>query len=239
MSVRRLACIAALLGATTAHAETSYELWPEFDAYVSLNARTRAYLLATTTRIDQEATRGAPLDPVSEGTIGAHLDVSITPTLRRALLEEDWGRNRYLWVRIGYQRARSFGNADVVSEFRESRAVFELNGRTPPLAGALEWVSRIRLDARDRNGENSNLYRLRLGVERQYALRGRPAIPYATAETIYDTRYDGWKQQRYQLGVEFGLDAKWRLDPYLEARNDRRSEPSRVYALGLALKYFH
>jgi hypothetical protein len=28
------------------------------------------------------------------------------------------------------------------------------------------------------------------------------------------------------------------MEPYLEMRVDRRSEPARVYALGLAFKYF-
>lgn len=63
-------------------------------------------------------------------------------------------------------------------------------------------------------------------------------MPYATAETIYDTRYSEWKQQRYQLGMELGLTESWRVEPYLEMRVDRLSEPARVYALGLAFKYF-
>lgn len=237
-SVRRFAAVAAILGATAAHAESSYEFWPELDAFLTLNSRARVFLLATTTRVDQEGRRGFPLDPVTDGTLGAHLDFSLTPSLRKGLLEQDWERNRYLWMRIGFQHARSLRDADATSEFRENRGVFELSGRTPTLGGGVALYSRLRWDLRDRNDEHSNLYRVRLGIERPFDLLGRAAVPYATAETIYDTRYSEWKQQRYQLGMELGLTERWRMEPYLEMRVDRRSEPARVYALGLAFKYF-
>jgi hypothetical protein len=64
-------------------------------------------------------------------------------------------------------------------------------------------------------------------------------IPFANAETFYDTRFDTWNRQRYQVGVEVELNRAWRMEPSLYRQNDSRSEPSRVNALGLALKYFH
>jgi hypothetical protein len=175
---------------------------------------------------------------VTDGTLGVHLDYSLTPSLRKGLLEQDWERNRYLWVRIGSQRARSLGDADATSEFHENRGVFELSGRTPTMPGGVALFSRLRWDLRDRNDERSSPYHARLGAERPFDLLDRTAVPYATAETIYDTRYSEWKQQRYQLGMEVGLTESWRVEPYLEMRVDRLSEPARVYALGLALKYF-
>lgn len=45
--------------------------------------------------------------------------------------------------------------------------------------------------------------------------------------------------ERYQLGVEIELNAKWRLEPSYYRQNDDRSEPSRINAPGLVLKYFH
>lgn len=237
-AVRRIAAVAAILGATAAHADTSYEFWPELDAYLTLDSRARVFLLATMTRVDQEGRRGLPLDPAIDSTLGVHLDYSLTPALRKGLLEQDWERNRYLWVRIGYQHARSLGDADAGSEFREHRGVLELNGRTPQGPGGVALYSRLRWDLRDRNDERSSLYRVRLGAERPFDLLGRAAVPYVTAETIYDTRYSEWKQQRYQLGMELGLTTRWRVEPYLEMRDDRRSEPARVYALGLSFKFF-
>jgi hypothetical protein len=189
-------------------------------------------------RSDQEGRRGIPLDPAVDGTLGVHLDYSVTPTLRKALVDQDWERNRYLWVRVGYQHARSLGDDTASNSFRENRGVFEINARTPPTVAAVEVFSRLRMDLRERNGDRSNLYRIRLGLERPFRFHGHPVTPYVTAESIYDTRYDEWKQQRYQVGAEVGLSATWRVDPYIEVRDDRRSEPARVYALGLAFKYF-
>lgn len=81
---------------------------------------------------------------MTDGTLGVHLDYSLTPSLRKGLLEQDWERNRYLWVRIGYQRARILGDADATSEFHENRGVFELSGRTPTMPGGVALFSRLR-----------------------------------------------------------------------------------------------
>lgn len=237
-AARRFAAVAAILGASAAHAESTYEFWPEMDAYLTLDSRTRVFLLATMTRVDQEGRPGITFDPATDSTLGVHIDYSLTPTLRAGLLEQDWERNRYLWVRAGYQHARSLGNGDAASEFRENRGVFEISGRTARTAGGVALFSRLRWDLRDRGGERSSLYRVRLGIERPFDLLGRAAVPYANAEAIYDTRYSEWKQQRYQFGMELSLTEKWRMEPYLEIRDDRRAEPSRVYALGLTFKYF-
>lgn len=233
--VHCVACVALLFTGTAARPETRHEFWPEFNAFLRLDERTRVFLLATTTLADFEAESASATD----GTIGVHVDYSLTPAFRPDLLQQDWARNRYLWARVGYQNVRSFGDADGSSGFREHRGIFELSGRTPPLAGELEWFSRVRWDLRDINSENSSLYRLRLGVERQFKVRGHAAVPYLTAEAVYDTRYDDWKQLRYQTGVEVSLTEAWRVDLYVEARNDLISEPARIRALGAVLKYFH
>jgi len=230
----------ALLALTAArvHAETSREFWPEFNAYLKLDPRARLYLLANYTYPEansQSAIKGPPL----EGVVGAHLDYSLLPVLRPDLHEQDWTRNRYLWVRAGYQYSHSTSAADAGSSYRENRGVFEMTGRTPPLTGQLEWVGRARWDWRNRNGANSSLYRLKLGAERQFDLRGHAAVPYVTAEAIYDTRSSSWDQQRYQVGSEFALDEDWRIEAYLESRNFSHSQPDRVLGFGLVLKYFH
>lgn len=231
---RAVACAALLSVGTAARPETSRELWPEFDAYLKLDERARVFLLATTTATESDAGSVAATD----GTVGVHLDYSLTPAFRPDLVRQDWARNRYLWTRVGYQYVHGLGGADTGGGSRERRGVFEMNARTPPLVGELEWVSRIRWDLRDRNGETSSLYRLRLGVERQFNVQGHAAVPYLTGEVIYDTRFNEWKQLRYQAGVEVSLDEAWRIETYLEARNDKVAEPTSVRALGVALKYY-
>ena len=226
------------LTAARVHAETSREFWPEFNAFLKLDARARVYLLANSSYPEANEQLAIKRQPL-EGVVGAHLDYSLMPVLRPDLREQDWARNRYLWVRAGYQYSHSTSAAEAANSYRENRGVFEMTGRTPPLAGQLEWVARARWDWRNRNGTNSSLYRLRVGAERQFDLRGHAAVPYVTAEAIYDTRSNSWDQQRYQVGSEFAIGDNWRVEPYFEQRTYSHSEPARVLGFGLVLKYFH
>jgi hypothetical protein len=230
---------ALLLSCAAACAETSREFWPEFNAYLQIDEQARWYFKATTTHGQPDDGSSARIGAATEASVGAHLDYALSPRLRPQLLEQDWARNRYLWARIGYERLQSASGAPADNQFHENRSILEVTARTAPLAGGLEWVGRAHWDWRNRDGRNSSLYRLRLGVERSFDVDGHAVVPYATAETIYDTRQSSWSQRRYQLGVEFAMNAAWRIEPYLEARNYQQSQPARVRALGLVLKYFH
>jgi len=64
-------------------------------------------------------------------------------------------------------------------------------------------------------------------------------VPYAQAEVFYDTRYDIWNRQLYQLGAEIELSKHWRVEPYLARQNDSRSSSGNVDRMGLVLKYYH
>jgi hypothetical protein len=246
-SVKRdftLGALGALCGALLAWAalpaaaEERNEFWPALDAYFTLGQSTRLYLAATGTWAEKTQTSTGTMR-YEDAYLGAHLDVTLAPLLRPELAKGDWHRARYLWTRIGYSYSRSLGDAEASDPFRERRGILELSGRTPPLAAGLELVSRIKWDARDVSGRHSNRYRLRLGVEKSLLLAGRAVVPFANAETFYDTRYDTWNRQLYQAGAEIELDRSWRLEPSLYRQNDSRSEPSRVNVFGLALKYFH
>jgi len=190
------------------------------------------------TRAEESQTTGGTTQ-YQDAAVGVHLDLTLTPVLRRSLAQGDWQRNRYLWTRIGYRYGRSAGDAESSERFREHRGVFELTGRTAPLAGDLEFVARVRWDAREVNDRHSDRYRLRLGVERSLKLGGRAVVPFGNAENFYDTRYDTWNRQRYQMGAEFEINRNWRIEPSLIRQNDSRSEPAHINALALALKYFH
>jgi hypothetical protein len=233
-----LACAAALaVRAVPAPAAESDQFWPEVDAFVGLGDRTRLFLLATGSIADPAGGDGGT--QFQDMQLGVHLDVTLAPRLRPQLLKGDWHRNRYLWMRIGYRYGRSLGSADDSNPYRENRGIFELTARTQPLAAGLEVIGRFRWDARDVDDHYSNRYRLRLQVEKAFDWSGRAVVPFANAETFYDTRFDTWTRQRYQLGAEFELDQSWRLEPSLYRQNDSRSEPARVNALGMVLKYFH
>jgi hypothetical protein len=229
---------ALLLACTATLAETSREFWPEFNAFLKINERARWFLQASGTHGQPDDGSSDRVSSATEVQIGAHLDYALTPVLRAQLRELDWARNRYLWTRVGYQRLQSASGAPPESQFQENRGILEMTARTPPLAGELEWIGRAHWDWRNRNGQNSSMYRLRLGVERSFDVGGHVVVPYVTAETIYDTRHSSWSQQRYQLGAEVAINATWRVEPYLEARNYQQSQPSQVLALGLVLKYF-
>jgi hypothetical protein len=82
-------------------------------------------------------------------------------------------------------------------------------------------------------------FRYRLGIEREILVGGVVTVPYAQAEVFYDTRYDIWNRQLYQLGAEIELSKHWRVEPYLARQNDSRSSSGNVDRMGLVLKYYH
>jgi hypothetical protein len=235
--IARLAAIVLTCLAVAAPAAESNQFWPELDAYFNLGERTRLFVLGTASVYDPPGSAGST--QFQDMQLGVHLDVTLAPLLRPDLLKGDWQRNRYLWMRIGYRYGRSLGGIEDTDPYREQRAIFELTGRTAPLAAGLELVGRFRWDARDFNDDYSNRYRFRFQLEKAFQLDGRALVPFANAETFYDTRFDTWNRRRYQVGAEFELSRAWRIEPSFSRQNDSRSEPARVNALGLVLKYFH
>jgi hypothetical protein len=136
---------------------------------------------------------------------------------------------------VGYQLSGDLGDVDDRSV--EHRGVLELTARVPA-PWELWLVHRGRVDLRDVDGERSARFRYRLGIEREFAVRGIALVPYAQAEVFYDTRFDAWNRQVYQAGVEVKLSERWRVEPYYLRQEDSRSSPAHVDALGLVLKYY-
>ena len=231
----RTAFLALLLCAGgAAQAETRNEFWPELDAYLKMSDRVRMFLLASMTSAS-ERHNAAGVTAYQDSELGAHLDITLTPIFRPALMNADWERDRYLWMRVGYARLGALRDSPDSSD--ENRGIFELNARHPLPPSA--WIfGRFRWEARDIEGQHSNRYRIRLGAERELTWFERVAVPYVTAETFYDTRYDQWNRQEYKIGAEIAIDDRWRIEPYFARRNDQRSEPAHVNAIGLALKYY-
>jgi len=223
-----LALLAFALPTAQARADDRQrEFVPEFDAFVTLSNRTRLFLLGDVT---SNQTKGT-----SEAEVGAHLDVSLMPVLRPHLGEADWARNRYLWTRIGYVVLTSPDNR--ASGPTERRGILEITGRVP-LPNDIWLVNRGRVDLRYIDGESSQRYRLRVGIEREFSAGGRAIVPYAQAEAFYDTRYDAWSRQLFQAGAEAEFTKQWRIEAYYARQNDTRPSTSSIDRVGLVLKYY-
>jgi hypothetical protein len=234
---RRLPLVVALtLAGVPLHAgDTQTEVWPEAQAFIKLGERVRLHLLADVWYAPLSWTPDETASD-SEAETGIHLDLTLKPIGRPRLRTRNWERERYLWARVGYDYLWAPG--DPAEPSHENRGIVELTGRAP-LPGRLWAINRARVDLRDKNGTHSTRYRERLTLERELPLFGLEAIPYASAEVLYDTRYDAWSEQRYQVGLEMVLDKRWRLEPYYLRKEDQRSDPPHTNAFGLIVKYYH
>lgn len=190
------------------------QFWPELDGYFKIDDQTRTFLRASATRAE-DADEGDYDPRFKDVTLGAHLDFTLRPFLRKGLQEEDWERNRYLWIRVGYNYIEN--HRDNGGSFHEDRGIVELSLRQP----LLDWLSlteRLKWDLRDIDGSYSNRYRVRFGLESSVQVFGHATAPYARAEFYYDTRFDTWNREKYQLGMEFTLTPHWRIKPSWHAR---------------------
>lgn len=225
-----VACGIAALAAPMLLNARDLEFVPELDAFVQLTDVTRLYF-------DSQATTAQP-DGVTEAELGSHLDITLTPILRKKLREADWERDRYLWVRVGYE---VFGSPDDQGKGpTEKRALAEMTGQAPIWSSLNIWlVSRVRIDFRDIGGAFSKRYRYRLGIQQEIALSGgKSLVPYLQGEILYDTRYNTWNRRIYQVGLEIKLASTWRIEPYFSRQFDSRSPSSNVDQVGLQLKIY-
>jgi hypothetical protein len=222
------ACV-TLAQPVRAQDERQSETVGEVNAYVRLSDRFRLFTAASVT---QSLTEG-----VSDGELGAYLDVlSLTPVFPQ-LLDIDAARNRYIWGRVGYAFGGIHEGLRLRDGYSETRIVAELTGRYPFAIGF--WVvTRGRIDMRTLSGERSDRYRIRLGVEKEYTVLGRAVVPYVNAEFLYDTRFDAWNRQIYQVGVEITLNESFRIEPSYAFQIDTEVEPTRLDRVGIALKYY-
>jgi hypothetical protein len=231
-----LLCGGALQAAPAwADDSTSYEFWPEISAYVGLGERSRMMFSAAGTRA-MEASLDNRILSVQDAQFTLNLDHTLAPILRRDVPQAEWSKNRLLWARLGYEYGTSTRSS--VDSFRSNTGIVELNARYP-MEGTLWLTSRLRVDFRDINGEASKRYRVRAGAEWDTSVLEHPIAPYASIETLYDTRYDKWSRVTLKAGLETPIGGAWRLEPYLALQLNRpNDELSRVLGLGLTLKVY-
>jgi hypothetical protein len=214
---------------------TSYEFWPELNAYKPLSERSRLMLSAAGTRA-MEATLDNRILAVQDAQFTINFDYTLAPVLRRDVPEAEWSKNRLLWTRLGFEYGTSGPSGD--DAFRSYTGIVELNGRFPLDTGA--WLTnRLRVDFRNLNGEPSQRYRVRLGAEWDDTVQGHPVAPYASVEALYDTRFEQWSRLTLKAGLETPIGGDWRVEPYIALQLNRpQDELSRVLALGLTFKVY-
>lgn len=192
-----------------------------------LEDRTRLYLDASFA--DSRESNTGSLD------VSASVDVSIEPIARAELRTQDWQRSRYLWARLGYTRVSKVEQG--TRAVSEDRGVVALYARAPLPAEV--WVeARARADLRWIGDAYSTRYRIRLEASREFEWLGRTLVPYANAESFYDTRYDGWARSLVQAGAEIETSKGFRWEVYLARQVDRMPGSSAVNALGVVAKWY-
>lgn len=230
-----VSALALLTWGAPAHGATLNELWPELNLFQGLDTRSRIVLIAAATHDRQAAPEGrAP--SFEDAQFSVNFDYTLAPRIRTDVPETEWSKNRYLWARIGYQYGTNFGFGDAA--FRSRMGLAALNARFP-LGGEIWLNNRLRVDLRDADGQTSQRYRVRTGLDVTSTVVGYPSTLWVDAEAMYDTRFDTLNRALFRAGVELALDSAWRLEPYLALQVDRlRTETARVAALGLTLKYY-
>jgi hypothetical protein len=211
-----------------AHAADDWEVWPEVNAFVPLNARSRLYL-------DAAYAQGGESD-VQSLDLAAYLDISLKPILREELRAEDWQRSRYFWARIGYDRIFKT-TGDSSAEVAEDRGIVSLYAKAP-LPAEVWLEARVRADLRWISGDYSTRYRFRLEVTRELTVLDHTVVPYFNAEWFYDTRYNGWARTLYQVGSEVTVNNHFRYEVYYARQVDHLPEKQSLNALGVNLKWY-
>lgn len=211
--------------------DTSYETWPELDAFVNLNGSSRLFFLAAGTRIKEQGN--------TDGSLGAHIDFFTSPFFRnrldRTARRADVARNKFLQFRFGYLYSRSAKGS--TSKFSEHTPTFEASPRYY-FPKHILTTSRIRGDFRFVNGVFTPRARFRQKIERSFRLRRTAITPYAHAEAFYDWRYDVWHRFRFSGGAEWELNRHLVLEGYYLHQRDNRSSTKYVNVLGISVQLY-
>jgi hypothetical protein len=231
-----IAGLALLAGAGPARAQDSvrvaYQFWPEIDVFVRLSSQARLYFIATPV---QEVEDGI-LGRITDLQIGGFIEVGLMPfNRRRAARARHDGDNRmrYLRLRSGIEHVSPPGDPE-----GEWRWVTELRPRLPLPAEMLVEL-RDRLELRSIDGGFSWRNRLRLWLEREFHVGRGALVPYGSAESFWDSRFDAFTRVRYQLGTVVPINA--RVAPevnYTQDRDDVEGMVSITHALNVIVTLF-
>jgi len=229
--VQVLALVAALVlspGVVYAQSGDPVEFWGELNLFKKVNPTTRLYFVVADTKGKESEFRTVDL--------AGFVDLTLGPQLPRRRQKQDWQTRKYLWVRIGYDHIFKAENQTRTAQ--ENRGIVALYGRVH-LPGAILFEARPRADLRWIGGSYSTRYRLRFEVNRDFTVLDRVVTPYFQAEYFYDTRYDGWSRDLYQMGAEIGVTGHFRVEPSVVRQLDKLPSPSGLYALTLVARWYY
>jgi hypothetical protein len=63
-------------------------------------------------------------------------------------------------------------------------------------------------------------------------------MPYAQGEVYYDSRFDAWTQNSYELGVAFPVRRRFELTPYYNRENQSRSSTPHANIIGVTVSLY-
>jgi len=226
-----MALLAALVlspGVVCAQSGDPLEFWGELNLFKKVNPTTRLYFVAADTKGRDSQLRTVDL--------AAYVDLTMGPQLPRRRQKQDWQSRKYVWVRIGYDHIFKVEGETRTSP--EHRGIVALYGRFY-LPGAILFEARTRSDLRWIEGSYSTRYRLRFEANRDFAVIDRVVTPFVQAEYFYDTRYDGWARDVYQVGAEIGVAGHFRVEPSVVRQLDHLPSSSGLYAFAMVARWYY
>ncbi len=197
----------------------SKEFWPEVDVYVNVHERARLYFSAAVTS--------------EQVDLGVSIDFHVKPLRKLMTGHSDQSKSSLLLMRAGYHYLPSKSGST------EKRVVLEVIGRYPLTAGLVGSL-RSRGELRFIDGESSQRYRFRPGIERSFAItRAYQITPYARAEFYRDSNYKKWSRTALTAGCVFPIKKRSEIEAYFEHQNRTETSPNKqVNAMGLQLNFY-
>jgi hypothetical protein len=99
-------------------------------------------------------------------------------------------------------------------------------------------TDRHRTDLRVINGRFAWRYRNRMTLERSFKVGRLSLTPFARGEVFYDGYWGLWSQNSYSMGATFPISNRLDLAPFYEHRNNSKSTPQHIDALGFAMSLY-
>jgi hypothetical protein len=227
LSAVLLVLFALGLPARAQDADSTSEVWPEFDIFIKLNEKSRIFVLYA-------ATKQEDLGSYADGQTGIHFDFYTIPAFRPVIASIDQSRSKFLMVRVGYLVSWPRNNSGTSTEHM---ATAEATARAQ-LRGGLLLSDRNRFDFRWVEGNPRHRYRNRLKLERTFAISRFQFTPYGHAELFYDLKPRDWSRLRYAAGAEFSITKRIVVEGYFLRQNTWASVPQFVNAVGTAVQFY-